>query len=289
MAPHQPEQPIVYLVDDDQQQLLELEESLRHFELAAVAFSSGSELIDALYASTAPAIVVTDMRMPEISGWGVADAVNRLRTRGRKVALVLVTGFPEEVATRRALQLRVDDLIRKPLDPNELLASLRQLSASLETRAETSQVVTEQAGLSEVVDALFSILTLCDRRLPDAVRSESHLRMILYCVRQHLDGQPPCVSSTCYASRLPLTTALRRLQELVAAGMFEKVDDPEDKRRITVRPSDDLLARLEGLTNASSRVCQALGHDAVGGRDLDTARTGHIRSAGVGGKSTEVT
>ena len=111
---------------------------------------------------------------------------------------------------------------------------------------------------AEIADTLLNVFEMCDRRLPPSVRSEPHIRMMMYCVRQHLCDDPPSISSTCYASGQPMTTALRRLHELVSAGMFVKSADDSDKRRSVVRPTADLLSRLERLGSASSRVNRAL-------------------------------
>jgi CheY-like chemotaxis protein len=263
-------QPIVYLVDDDEQQRRELEQCMRESFADVSSFSTGSAVIEALYATDLPAIVISDLQMPEVSGWGVADTVQRLRARGRAIALLVVTGFPEEVALRRALQMKVDDLIFKPVDTADLLASAMRLSGIVSGTAPVPEL-RQPADLAEVVDALLGVFEMFDRRLPEAVQSEPHVRMMLYSVRQHLSGNMPCISSVCYASGQPLTTALRRLNEIVGAGMLEKVEDPRDKRRTAVRPSTDLLSRLKGLGAVATRVSDALGRQHAGLKHLAAA------------------
>ncbi len=250
--------PIVYLVEDDEVQLQELEACVRRTSFDVTSFACGSAAIDALYASDRPAIVVCDLRMPEVSGWGVAEAVQRLRSRDRAIAIVMVTGFLDRGTIRRAFQMRVDDLIGKPIDAPDLVASIQRLGEFGGVGAAPAINVRDPVDLAEIADTLLNVFEMCDRRLPPSVRSEPHIRMMMYCVRQHLCDDPPSISSTCYASGQPMTTALRRLHELVSAGMFVKSADDSDKRRSVVRPTADLLSRLERLGSASSRVNRAL-------------------------------
>jgi len=69
--------------------------------------------------------------------------------------------------------------------------------------------------------------------------------MLLDLYAHHLNGQQVTVSSLCIAARTPQATALRRLDAMVAAGLVEKIRDPDDARRLFVRLTPWALDRFD--------------------------------------------
>jgi hypothetical protein len=58
--------------------------------------------------------------------------------------------------------------------------------------------------------------------------------MLLDLKMNALQGRSISVSSLCVAARVPPTTALRRIELLVHAGLARRRDDPSDKRRVLI-------------------------------------------------------
>jgi|GEM_PF-973841 len=237
----------IHIVDDDPVQIEELADCLEAGYPVVHRHRSGTELLDALYAGDGPCIVIADMQMPDVSGWGVAASVQKLRARGRSIGLVIVTGYPENIAVRRALMLQIDDLLEKPVVVDDLLNSLERLKRSILNPQAGSYLKGKMSSMEGITAALFHLFEFCDRRLPGSVRSETHLRMILYCTSRYLGGRPVSVSSVCYASGAPLSTAMRKLQDLVDLDLFSKSEDIADRRRVTILPTNDLLERLRDI------------------------------------------
>ncbi len=244
----------IHLVDDDPQQVDELAACLEAVFAQVNRHHSGTELLDALYASDGPCIVVADMQMPDVTGWGVAASIQKLRARGRPIGLVIVTGFPEQVTVRRALMLQIDDLLEKPVSAEDLLDTLGRLQQSLISPLSSFYPTDKLSSLESMAAAFFHLFDVCDRRLPATVRSETHLRMILYCISRHLSRRTVSVSSVCYASGAPLSTAMRKLQDLVDLDLFSKSEDAADRRRVAIRPTDDLLARMQGIVHVANDI-----------------------------------
>src|SRR5512140_2205096 len=73
---------------------------------------SGSEAIDKLDARDY-AVLVVDLMMPQIDGYGVID---HLRTRGRQKPAVIVITAGDSAAIRRLDGAMVHSVIRKPFD-----------------------------------------------------------------------------------------------------------------------------------------------------------------------------
>ncbi|MEP9400292.1 winged helix DNA-binding protein [Sphingomonas silueang] len=78
--------------------------------------------------------------------------------------------------------------------------------------------------------------------------------MLLDLFAAHLEDRRVSVSSLCIASAVPPTTALRWITTLVDAGLFERRDDPTDRRRAFLT----LTARgANGMTGYARAVAQA--------------------------------
>jgi CheY-like chemotaxis protein len=71
--------------------------------------------------SEQPDLVVTDVRMPQLDGWGLAAALRRDR-RTRRIPLVFLSGETDATNEARAQKLGALAYLTKPVDPL-LLAS----------------------------------------------------------------------------------------------------------------------------------------------------------------------
>jgi len=69
-------------------------------------------------------LVITDLGMPDITGW---DVVRGVRARRPETPVVLVTGWGEVVET--PADVRVDGLISKPFDVAKLTAAVSEALA----------------------------------------------------------------------------------------------------------------------------------------------------------------
>jgi FixJ family two-component response regulator/DNA-binding MarR family transcriptional regulator len=69
--------------------------------------------------------------------------------------------------------------------------------------------------------------------------------MLLDLMHARLSGKDVAVSSLCIASGVPQTTGLRRIEDLMSAGLLVRREDPKDRRRVFVELSDDAVQRLK--------------------------------------------
>lgn len=81
--------------------------------------------------------------------------------------------------------------------------------------------------------------------------------MMLDLMAARLERQRVAVSSLCIAAAVPPTTALRWIKALCDQGLFVRVADPEDGRRVFIELSDDAAQRLEAFLKAALRVSPA--------------------------------
>lgn len=70
--------------------------------------------------------IVTDVRMPETDGFELLAQLKE-REETRNIPVVVLTGFDEVDAKRRALELGATDLLNKPISREDLVARLRNV------------------------------------------------------------------------------------------------------------------------------------------------------------------
>ncbi|TVV72932.1 response regulator transcription factor [Sphingomonas solaris] len=90
----------------------------------AIDHVAGGEQALAVVASEPYALVILDVGLPDIDGFTV---LARLRQRGERVPVLMLTARDALDDRVRGLDLGADDYLRKPFDPEELEARVRAL------------------------------------------------------------------------------------------------------------------------------------------------------------------
>lgn len=109
------------VVDDDHDILLSLQDALELEGYRVATASTGREALQSLEGGLRPELILLDLMMPDISGWAFR-AWQRTRREFASIPVVIVSGqglSAQEVAT-----LGVDGYLPKPLDLDELLATV---------------------------------------------------------------------------------------------------------------------------------------------------------------------
>jgi hypothetical protein len=151
-------------------------------------------------------------------------------------------------------------------------ARLQQLSE------EVGRVATVLAALAEDEAAAKALVgDDCNEREPDAVdagevravirarRLRDHFfksdlfadpawDMLLDLFAAGIEGRRVAVSSLCIAAAVPPTTALRWIKALCDQGLFVRVADPEDGRRVFIQLSEPSSAAMEAYMKAARRL-----------------------------------
>jgi len=78
--------------------------------------------------------------------------------------------------------------------------------------------------------------------------------MLLDLMAARVERQRVAVSSLCIAAAVPPTTALRWIKGLCDQGLFVRIADPEDGRRIFIELSSETAARMEAYLKSAQRV-----------------------------------
>jgi CheY-like chemotaxis protein len=107
----------ILLVDNDPQVLSILGEMLKDSGHHVLPVPSGPEALR-VFVPSGFDLVITNVGMPEMSGWDVAD---RLRARDPNVPVIFITGWGlQEEDQARCRRLGISALLFKPVPPQEL-------------------------------------------------------------------------------------------------------------------------------------------------------------------------
>lgn len=133
----------VLIVDDDAMVRSILSAALRQRSLAIDTASDGREAID-LLRENHYSVVLLDLLMPGINGFGVLDAIDHTRP-GAPIVLV-VSGAPRSTLDELDSQ-KIHGIVKKPFDPQEI-ASVVSACADIRARSafETMAIATVMTG-----------------------------------------------------------------------------------------------------------------------------------------------
>jgi len=122
------ESPIL-IVDDDPinvQLLLIVLESAGYANLHS---TTESLLAVSLFSEVQPDLVITDLHMPFLDGFGLLTQLRQLRPDHADPAIVVLTCDSSSEAKQRALSLGATKYLTKPFNPDKLLQCLNDLLA----------------------------------------------------------------------------------------------------------------------------------------------------------------
>lgn len=153
MERQQMERPAVILVDDDLGVLAALKRLLRDEPFDVLATSSPLEALGWLTHKDVRVIVV-DERMPEMTG---SELLGWVRARYPELPSVILTGYVDTALVVEENHLRIERLITKPWDDENLRELLRDLSGFGRETPEPALCRIDCAGRSDL-DVLSQLL-----------------------------------------------------------------------------------------------------------------------------------
>lgn len=132
----------VLLIDDEPWALLALKNSIKWSDFSIDEILTASDPRTALHlmATTSPAIVISDICMPEISGLQLLEyAVKHMP----ETKFIFVSGYSDFEYAKQALRHGAFDYLLKPINSEELSAALQSLITSLNSRRKTAKIMKE--------------------------------------------------------------------------------------------------------------------------------------------------
>lgn len=190
------------------------------------------------------------------------------------IELILVTESRALNDLEQPWSREAADLLPKPIVRQTLIravqeaqrrhASLRDRRAPLRILARSDdapppvalrrpQAFREHPMELRILDALSEIDDLRMRQLDGIVEGDAAWSMLAELLRARLTRRRISVTSLCLASKSPVTTALRRIERLLEAGLVTYSLDPKDRRRKYIELTEEGALRLHGVVSHLSR------------------------------------
>lgn len=202
----------ILLVDDHAEVRESLAGFIEQLGHATVMAGGGAEAL-AIIRDNRPDLVLSDLRMPGMSGLELLEAIEDFE---RPPPLALMTAFGDAETAIEALRLGAADYLRKPVDVRELHQLIERYAPSPSGRMLTPHPEYEQAdGLVVAGPAMAKVVALADRLhgapdFPCLIEAETGCGKELVARRIHHGGKPtgagPFVAINCAA---------------IAPGLFE--------------------------------------------------------------------
>ena len=126
-----PQAPRIWVVDDDRAVRFVLATALRDAGFEVTAFAAAAEALDALQREPAPALVVTDVRMPGDSGLQLLD---KLKAAQPDLPVIVMSAHTDVASTAGAFRGGAHEFLSKPFDLDEAVALVRRALPQREPR-----------------------------------------------------------------------------------------------------------------------------------------------------------
>jgi two-component system response regulator FixJ len=139
--------PVIHVIDDDEAVRDSLSFLLESADFSVKAYDSAVAFLESV-PDVAPGCVITDVRMPEMSG---LELVRRLKELGVNLPVIVITGHGDVPLAVEAMKAGVVDFIEKPFNDEAILAALK---IALSGEAEADGQDAERMALAQRVAGL---------------------------------------------------------------------------------------------------------------------------------------
>jgi len=140
-------EPIIFVVDDDDAVRQSLEFLLSTAGIKSRGFESGKAFLDAL-PQIDSGCVITDVRMPEITG---IELLKQVRRQKPDLPVIVITGHGDVSLAVEAMKIGAVDFLEKPFDDDILIAAVK---SALNNVADSGRRNAELGEINEKLAAL---------------------------------------------------------------------------------------------------------------------------------------
>jgi CheY-like chemotaxis protein len=124
-----PRPPTVYFIDDSATMREVIKIAFRRENIGVVACQSATTALEQIE-QVRPDVVITDILMPDKDGFEVCQFIKQ-HPRLNKIPVVLLSGVVNREVADKAFGVKADELIRKPFQPQDLIARVKKFLAPI--------------------------------------------------------------------------------------------------------------------------------------------------------------
>jgi CheY-like chemotaxis protein len=143
--------PTVYFIDDSATMREVIKIAFRRENINVITCPDAATAF-AQFEQNRPDVVITDVIMPDQDGYSVCSQIKQHPDLS-ETPVVLMSGVVNKSVADKAVSVRADELIRKPFQPQELIARVKSL---LEPKGVTPAPAPDRAASSSALSSLFA-------------------------------------------------------------------------------------------------------------------------------------
>ena len=143
--------PTVYFIDDSATMREVIKIAFRRENINVITCADAASAL-AQFEQYRPDVVITDVIMPDQDGYSVCSQIKQ-NPEFSQIPVVLMSGVVNKSVADKAVSVKADELIRKPFQPQELIARVKSL---LDPRGGASSPAVERSGPSTALSSLFA-------------------------------------------------------------------------------------------------------------------------------------
>jgi CheY-like chemotaxis protein len=117
--------PTVYFIDDSATMREVIKIAFRKENINVITCADAASAL-AQFNDSAPDAVITDVIMPDKDGYEVCQFIKEHERFG-KTPVILMSGVVNRTVAEKAMQVKADELVRKPFQPQDLIARVKSL------------------------------------------------------------------------------------------------------------------------------------------------------------------
>ncbi|MCR5624944.1 MAG: response regulator transcription factor [Lachnospiraceae bacterium] len=142
----------IMVVDDEQRMRKLVCDFLIKHNYSVIEASDGEDALDKFFADKDIALIILDVMMPRMDGWGVTKEIRKYS----KVPIIMLTAKSDERDELMGFELGVDEYISKPFSPKVLVARveavLRRTNVFDEGTVEVGGIVLDESAHEVKID-----------------------------------------------------------------------------------------------------------------------------------------
>ncbi|BAU11316.1 putative diguanylate phosphodiesterase with response regulator receiver modulation [Leptolyngbya sp. NIES-3755] len=182
----------VLVIEDDPEILENIEEILELQSYETLTTSSSLAGLQ-LAKEALPSLVICDVVMPELDGYGVLNEL-RQQEETSTIPFIFLTGRSERADIRMGMELGADDYLTKPFTQEELIGAVQsclnkydRLSRQHEAQIQESQSIEKQLQTAQELAEMNSVLL---QKLSQGLRHPvSNITIATYMLKQNLSSK----------------------------------------------------------------------------------------------------
>lgn len=242
----------ILVVDDDTACLIEYCDAIANLGYTVRSATSAPDALKQIAETPEIGVVITDLEMPTMDGMSLLSEISNRFSPHRPIVTLLLTAHSNLQVATQAMQSQATDLLTKPVSTEQLAEALRRASAHYYTTAYRFQITALTKRLDppilrdspakqnikpteEELQAFTRMLLKFQHNkakfFDTMVLTGPSWEILLDIAEATLRGESVPASSASASTHVPLSTALRHVNNLVEAGLVRRWTDPKDKRR----------------------------------------------------------